>query len=235
MTVNNSMINLIVDIIPMLIGASAFITFVIMLKRENAKERRVMKMQINKTHEKKIVEETLYLSQDDFIEHFNKKGKRMISCADTLNIDVQKEKDLIDSLREDFEKGFLVTSTQIDYKNNTITHAAKSTVVKPTTIKLNAIPTESDYLPKFLQQDNALDFLRALCSNMHLSKEKVIKKLEDISGMKKEKICIYVESDYNNYPIRAVLLYFGGGGFVVSCWGRPGNWYYWTVSRGVKR
>lgn len=190
-------------------------------------------MQINKKHETKVVKEVLRLSQDKFIEHFNnKKNQRMISCEDVLNIDTKKEKQLTNSIRKDLEDDILLTSTQVNYEKNTVTHNVRNKAEK--VIKLSKhIPTGTIYL-KDIKKDS-LDFLKALCGDIKLTKKQVINKFTDISGKTIEKIRFWTSSKSlrDSYPIRAVELYFDDVVFDVVCGRLPDVHDYRIVSRGV--
>lgn len=89
-------------------------------------------MNINKEleYEKKPAKK----NQENWIEHFNSKWQKMISAPDIYSVVKNENKELIKSLKKDFKKSRVVTSTRIAYNkdnlNAEIIHNADSTIVK---------------------------------------------------------------------------------------------------------
>ncbi len=96
----------------------------------------VNKMQINKESECEIIKKKIKKNPKDWAEHFNNKGEKMISAPDIYKAE---NKELIESLKEDFEESWEVTSTRIIYNkdnlNAEIIHDADSNVVKPKSLE----------------------------------------------------------------------------------------------------
>ena len=108
--------------------------------------RRKNKMQINKEHEKEIVKKDMSKTQKDWIDYFNSKGMKMISAPNIYRI-VNKE--LIESLKKDFDDDWEVTSTRIIYNKKNlqaeIIHDADSKVVKPKKYKVKVPIWDGDF------------------------------------------------------------------------------------------
>ena len=194
-------------------------------------------MQINKEVECEVIKKKMTNCQEKWFSHFNAKGEKMVSTVDMLNIE-SKEKKLIESIREDFENDYVMSSTQVDYVNNTVTHDANSTVVKHTVIKLKEIPVcDPTYIKDLVASKPGLEYLRALCNDMKLSAEQIIKKFEDLSGKSAEEIRFWTlnADERKRQPIGAVELFFYYGRFYCNAWRHPDDGFDCYVSRGVRQ
>ena len=83
-------------------------------------------------------------TQDQWIAFFNGQGRPMISAPDTYGAGKSAPRDVLDSLRSDFDISWEVSSTRTSYAPNDlsgrITHNFGSTVVKPQESTLAQIP-----------------------------------------------------------------------------------------------
>ncbi len=72
-------------------------------------------MQINKEPECEVIKKQIRKTQKDWVEHFNSKNMKMISAPDIYKV---TNKAIIESLKNDFQESWEVTSTQIIYSKN---------------------------------------------------------------------------------------------------------------------
>lgn len=108
-------------------------------------------------------------TQNQWIELYNAqgeefKGKRMISAPDVYMIGKNGIPELVQSVRDDFEKRWLVTSTREKYRQDTldarITHNHGSTVVQPTE-KIILVPVyRGTPLDQVLRTEEGIAYLR---------------------------------------------------------------------------
>src|SRR3989338_7276099 len=75
-------------------------------------------------------------TQENWIQYFNEKGQQMISAPLAYKIGQSVNLELLQSVRDDFDKSWLVTSTRETYNPNTldarIIHNHGSTIVQQT-------------------------------------------------------------------------------------------------------
>ena len=112
-------------------------------------------------------------NQKDWIDYFNNKGEKMISASDIYKA---TKKEIIESLKKDFEDNWEVTSTRIIYNKKNlqaeIIHDADSKIAKPKKYKvkvpvLNGNFEENKETEKYLQaifdtKDNIDKILKTL-------------------------------------------------------------------------
>jgi hypothetical protein len=97
-----------------------------------------------------------YKTQAKWIAHFNQKGEKMIDASD-IYLAIKNKDTVLESLKRDFKDRWIVTSTQVDYSKNTITHNKNSKIVKEKVISLKEIPVlqgnfkEDSTTEKYLQ------------------------------------------------------------------------------------
>ena len=175
-------------------------------------------------------------SQVKSIEHFNSEQVQMLSCSDCFQLD---QESILQVRKKDFSGwNILMSSTQIDYVNNTVTHDVNSTVVKPTVIKLKEIPVcEPTYIKDLVATKEGLDYLRALCNDMKLTAEQVIAKFEGLSGKRAEEIRFWTLNidERKRQSIGAVLLFFYNGWFGCNARRLPDFGSDNFVARGVRQ
>ena len=161
---------------------------------------------MNKT--KLLPRDNEYRTQEQAIAYHNKNGEIFFSVSDLFNLD---ESSLKEIPRDWKGMAYQMTSTRIDYENNTVEHHTGSTKTKPTVIKLKNIPVcQPTYLNKLVETEEGLDFARALYGNMKAKKEKIISEFERVTGKKVNKIRIWTpdQSSRERKPIRSVGLCF---------------------------
>lgn len=162
-------------------------------------------------------------TQKDWIPYFNEQGKRMISAPDIYRA-VSGPKEILESIREDFEKKWIVTSTRLSWNPNDfvmkltnpkdvrakITHNFGSTVVKPTELQV-IIPAYSNgaTLTRALKSQETVAYLQALFQTKD-NAGKIAETLEHLSQRNLDEILIWTPSQYyrRDYPERAVEFFF---------------------------
>ncbi len=160
------------------------------------------------------------LTQKDWIAYFNEQKRQMISAPDVYRA-VSAPKEVLDSLRKDFNDNWEVTSTRNSYNPNDlgakITHNFGSTIVKPTVIELKVVPRyEGTRLTEALKSKETVAYLQALF-NTKDSDKKIAETLEHLSQMNPEKIALWTpdQSSRKSYPERAVRFDHINGRFHV--------------------
>ena len=161
-------------------------------------------MQINKEHEKEIVKKDMGKNQKDWIDYFNSKGVKMISAPNIYRV-INKE--LIESLKKDFDDDWEVTSTRIIYNNKTlqaeIIHDVDSKVVKPKKYKVKVPILRGD----FEENKETEKYLQALFDTKD-NLDKILKTLKKFGKDKKIRLWTPNQSDRKNRSVRSVGLYF---------------------------
>ncbi len=170
-------------------------------------------MQINKEHECEVVKKSMSKTQKDWIDYFNNKGEKMISAPDIYRV-VNKE--LIESLREDFKENWEVTSTRIIYNkdnlNAEIIHNTDSKVVKPKKYEVE-IPVLDGGFEENKETEKYLQALFDTKDNL----DKILKVLKKFGKDKKIRLWTPNQSSRKDKGVRSVVLYFYGfGGFYVN-------------------
>jgi len=184
-------------------------------------------MQINKEHESEIVKKEMKKNQKDWIDYFNSKGEKMISAPNIYRV---ANKELIESLKKDFDDDWEVTSTRIIYDkknlNAEIIHDADSKVIKPKKYKIKVPVFNGD----FEENKETEKYLQALFDTKD-SLDKILKTLKKFGKDKKLRLWTPDQSDRKRKPVRSVVLYFGDFDwfFVDGCWFDDSNGF----SRGV--
>jgi len=184
-------------------------------------------MQINKESECETIKKKIIKTQKDWVEHFNNKGEKMISAPDIYK---STKKDIIESLKADFQEKWIITSTRIIYNkdnlNAEIIHDADSTIVKPKIYNIKVPIIEGDF-----KQDSETElYLQALFD----TKDKINKILKTLKKFGKDNLTLYTptQSQRNDYHVCSVDLCFGCfGRFDVFGFGRFD--YGSGFSRGV--
>ena len=163
-------------------------------------------MQINKEHECEVVKKSISKTQKDWIYYFNNKGEKMIS---TPNIYRATNKELIESLKKDFEDSLEVTSTRIIYDkdnlNAEIIHDVDSKVVKPKKCKVKIPILDGD----FEENKETEKYLQALFDTKD-NIGKILKTLKKFGKDKKLRLWTPNQSNRKERPIRSVVLDFSG-------------------------
>lgn len=127
-------------------------------------------------------------SQKQWIEYFNKMGRPMISAPDIYRA-ADAPKEVLERLREDLKKEWLVTSTKIIYDDGLsarIIHHYGSTVKGPVEIFVSKMPERSDdEAAKYFLEKGGLAYAQALFDTKDDAK-KIVKTLEQISELTPE-------------------------------------------------
>ena len=170
-------------------------------------------MQINKESECEVVKNKIKKNQKDWIERFNDKGEKMISAPDIYKAE---NKELIESLKEDFEEGWIVTSTRIIYDkknlNAEIIHDVDSKIARPKKYKVK-IPKLSG---SFKQDSETEKYLQALFDTKD-NIDKILKTLKKFGKDKELRFWTPSQSSRESKQVRSVVLCFGYfGGFGVG-------------------
>ncbi len=183
-------------------------------------------MQINKEHECEVVKKPMIKNQKDWIDYFNNKGEKMISAPDIYRA-VNKE--LTESLKEDFKEDWEVTSTRIicNKKNlqAEIIHDVDSKIAKPKKYKIK-VPVLNG---NFEENKETEKYLQAIFDTKD-SIDKILKTLKKFGKDKKIRLWTPDQSSRNKRPVRSVVLYFYGfGRFNV------GGYYWFGSNEGYSR
>lgn len=163
-------------------------------------------------------------TQNDWISYFNEfknPRKRMISAPDVYRLGQNGSQDLLQSVREDFEQSWIVSSTRINYASDTldakITHNYGSKVVQPTEIKVAVPVYQQTALSDALKAKEGINYLQALF-NTKDDKDQIARTLTALSGKSVENIYVWTPNQQNraSYQERAAGFDFGGGRFHVD-------------------
>ena len=183
-------------------------------------------MQINKEHECEVIKKSMEKNQKDWIDYFNKKAEKMISSPDIYRA-VNKE--LIESLKEDFKESWEVTSTRIIYNkenlNAEIIHDVDSKITKPKKYKVKIPVFNGD----FEENKETEKYLQALFDTKD-SLDKILKTLKKFGKDKKIRLWTPSQSNRKSRPIRSVGLCFGG-----FDWFDVGGYGWFDFSGGLSR
>ena len=185
-------------------------------------------MQINKEHECEVVKKPMKKNQKDWIDYFNNKGEKMISAPDIYKA---ANKELIESLKEDFKEVWEVTSTKIIYNkknlNAEIIHNADSKIVKPKKYNVEIPVFDGD----FEENKETEKYLQVLFDTKD-SLDKIMKVLKKFGKDKELRLWTPDQSSRKSKQFRSVELFFDGfDRFDVG----GGNWFDSSegLSRGV--
>ncbi len=173
-----------------------------------------------------------YKPQRDWIDLFNKEGKAMISAPDVY----RALDSVLPSLREDFSKSWLVTSTRVSYNHKDLSariiHNFGSTVVKPKETSLIVPVYRNELVESVVAKAEGLRCLQALFSTKD-NASKLIGRLERISEKEAKDIRIWTpdQDSRRNYSERSACFGYGGDRFHVC----GDYWFddYGGLSRGV--
>ena len=164
-------------------------------------------MQISKEPEQEIVTKKMRKTQDGFIQHFNKEGKKMISASDVYNQIIKKEpKALTESIHKDLTGDYLMSSTRITYKdfsNAEITHDFGSNVVEPKTYNVK-VPV---YRGEFKEDNETEAYLQALFDTKN-DIDTILRECKKFSKNKTFRLWTPDENERKSNPVRCVRLYF---------------------------
>lgn len=163
-----------------------------------------------------------YRTQNQWIPFFNEKGVAMISAPDVYRAGQSGSDELVKSLRKDFDRDYIVTSTRIIYNPNSldakIVHNHGSTVVKPTESKV-IVPVYQDWtkLSKVLGTEEGKAYLSALFGTKD-NAENMAKTLSKLSGKSIDDNCVWTptQDGRKDRPERAVGFDYGSGRFHVD-------------------
>jgi len=165
-------------------------------------------------------------TQEAWITYFNELSKQrgvpilMISAPDVYRTGQEGNSRLITSLRQVFDKRWLVTSTRESYEPDTlnarITHNHGSDVVKPTS-KNVLVPVYSDtHLDQVLQDNDGVAYLQVKLGTQD-KPDTIEKTLAELSGKRPDLIRISTpaQEGRSSYQERSADFGFGGGRFLV--------------------
>ena len=187
---------------------------------------------------KVLPNDSQYRTQEQAIAHHNQRKERMMSMPDVFKLVQEGNIETIESLRSDFDKHWVVTSTRIIYASQDLSakiiHNAGSTVVKEKEIRLKEIPDySSEKLTDVLNTKEGLAYIRALIDKPKATREQITTFFTSLSGKRTDKIRFWTPSQSSraNKQVRAVVLYFGYFRFCVV----GNDWFDYDcgLSRGV--
>ena len=181
--------------------------------------------------------------QKDWINFYNKqegkaKNKRMILASDVYRAGNSKSKELLASLRKDFDDSVVVSGTRNLYNKDNlagkIVHNFNSTIAKPIELAVAEIPVYKSENVKNVVEGKGLAYAQALFQTKDKS-AKIIDTLETLSQKGAEDIRFWTpdQSSRKNNSERAVWFDCGDDGFRVD--GDDWGWddVYSGRSRGV--
>lgn len=166
------------------------------------------------------------VNQESHIYRFNRLGKVMVAMSDLYNAGKNATPEVIQSLRRDFQKSWVISSTRINYELNNleaaITHYFGSKIVSPEEVKV-VVPdySNSPTLDQVLSNEEGLKYLQALF-NTSDDTEAIKRTLKRLSGKDGENTVLWTPNQYNRikYQDRVVLglsFYNRFGLFRVDC------------------
>ena len=161
-------------------------------------------MQINKEHEYEVIKKSIQNTQENWIKHFNNQREKMISAPDIYRA---TNKELIDSLKEDFKGDWEMTSTRIIYNkdnlNAEIIHDLGSKIVKPKKYKVK-VPILSGDFEENKETEKYLQVLFDTKDNL----DKILKTLKKFAKDKQIRFWTPSQSSRKDRPVRSVVLCF---------------------------
>ncbi len=164
---------------------------------------------------KLLVGDSQYRTQEQAIDHHNERKEVMLGLPHIFKLCKGNNTEAIESLRENFDPRWLVTSTRIIYSKNNLSakiiHNADSTVTKPTEINLKEIPVcRPTYIKELLDTELGLEYIRALINNKKATKEEIINFFVTLSQKKEKKIRFWTpnQSQRREKQFRSVVLVF---------------------------
>lgn len=173
----------------------------------------------------------LKLTQDNFIDKFNELNRIMISAPDLYDAG-KNQPEVIESLQKDFNESWIVTSTRIQYEEDslegTITHYFGSNVISPNEKRLIIPYYNGTNLNDVLGDEQGLIYLQVLF-NTSDAPDELKKTLKNLSNKESSKTKIWTpdQSSRKQYPVRAAwfnvnfdVFHVGGGDHVDSGDGR---------------
>ena len=163
-----------------------------------------------------------YRTQEQWIAFFNEQQRRMISAADVYRKGKSAPDEVLQSLKGDFDKSWLVSSTRNSYSGDDlsgiVTQNYGSGVVTPSRRNVSVIPVYNGTpLAQALETKEGLDYLQALFDTTD-DRDAITGTLENLSGRSADNIFLWTpEQDYRKrYPERAVGFDGRGGRFHVD-------------------
>ena len=156
-----------------------------------------------------------YRTQEQAIAYHNERKERMLSLPDIFQLVKENNTEGIESLRKDFDKRWLVTSTRIIYNKENLSakiiHNADSMATKPTEIEVKEVPyCYPTYIKELLETETGLEYIRALINKKKATKEEIINFFVVLSGKKEKDIRFWTpsQSSRKDKQIRSVGLCF---------------------------
>ncbi len=141
------------------------------------------------------------VNQEGHIYRFNRLNKVMIAMPDLYDAGKNATPEVIQSLRRDFQKSWIISSTRVYYETNNleavITHYFGSTIVSPEEVKV-IIPDYSDSptLDQVLSTEEGLRYLRALFKTSD-DAETIKRTLKRLSDKGSENTILWTPNQYN--------------------------------------
>ncbi|HLC50693.1 MAG TPA: hypothetical protein VJI97_04685 [Candidatus Nanoarchaeia archaeon] len=175
-------------------------------------------------------------NQNQWIHYFNGQKKPMVSAPDIYRAGQNGSSALIDSLQEDFDKSWVVSSTGINYNADNldarIIHNKGSIVVKPTQRKVLVPVYQNTQLGEVLETEEGKKYLKILFDTDD-NPDKIGKTLVTLSGKGLDDNYVWTPTQENraSYPERAAVFGIDGGRFHV--YGNDRFDDYDSRSRGV--
>ena len=160
-------------------------------------------------------------TQEQWISYFNDAGKPMISAPNVYRAGKTASDEVLASLRGDFYKSWLVSSTRISYGNDLsgkITHNNGSRVVTPSQRDVKVIPVYYGIpLAHALQSDDGIKYIQSLFDTSDEPGD-ITGTLENLSKRSAGKISLWTpdQASRQSYSERAVRFVDNGGRFLVG-------------------
>jgi len=164
------------------------------------------------TEWKSTITNTPAMTQEQAYEYNDKQGTRMVNTQDLQNIN---DKEFFKTLNKEMVYSFFLSGTRIEYKDNlmaTITpHKGQSI-----TIKIPELNGEFDE-----NNEEQVNYLKALFG------ENAVSLVKDLAKGNTIYLWTPSQESRNNYPKRAVRLFFDRDGFDIN-----GDYYFFGINRG---
>lgn len=143
----------------------------------------------------------LCVKQEEHINRFNSLNKVMASMPDLYDAGKTATPEVIQSLRRDFQKSWIISSTSVSYAHDNleavITHYFGSTVVIPNNVKI-IVPdfSNSPTLDKVLSTEEGIIYLQTLFNTID-DAETIKNVLKRLSGKSSESTILWTPNQNN--------------------------------------
>ena len=178
-------------------------------------------------------------TQDGWIAYWNTvtDGRRFASAANIYQAGKTGDRTLLASLQKDFLESWIVTSTRIDYDQNTgvgkITHYYNSTLRTPSAKTIIIPEYNGETIERVVQNASGIQYLQTVFATPDTA-ETIMQTLEKLSGKTRSEIKIWTpdQASRKSIPQRAVRFSLDSAGFHVVGGNHVGGGG-WALSRGA--